>query len=111
MKPEDETLTLGARITPDPRTMVFHLFVLGLFLIVSACSMAPMTEEEIYERETARNEVEDDYMMREMACNDIGGVMVFNHYSTYRKKQKLTAAQMKSAHCVRSAAEIGDSIY
>lgn len=111
MKPENETLTLGARITPDPGTMVFRLFVLALFLVVSACSMAPMTEEEIYERETARNEVEDDYLLREMACNDIGGVMVFTHYSTYRRKQKLTAAKMKSARCVKSVADIGDSVY
>lgn len=105
MKIEAETLT------PDPMTIVFHLFVLAPFLVISACSTAPMTEEEIYARETARNELEDEYLMKQMACDDIGGVMVFNYQTMHRKKRKLTAAQMKSAHCVRSTKNLGGSVY
>jgi len=105
MKIEAETLT------PDPMTIVFHLSVLALFLLISACSMAPMTEEEIYARETARNELEDEYLMKQMACDDIGGVMVFDYQTMHRKKRKLTAAQMKSAHCVRSTTNLGGSVY
>lgn len=95
------------------KVLVARFFLVhALTLVVSACSVSTLTEEEIYEREVARNEAEDEYMMKEMACRDTGGIMVFDYYSTFsRKKRALTVAQMKSSHCERSAADIGRGVF
>jgi len=100
MRKEIETLDSGRSVAPAP--MVIGRFVPALFLVFSACSMTPLTEEEIYDRQTARSEAEDEFMMKKMECDDIGGVMIFEHYSGRRKNRKLTTAQMKLARCERS---------
>lgn len=73
--------------------------------------MAPLTEEEIYDREAARNEVADEFSMRKMECDDLGGIMIFEHYSGPRKNRKLTAAQMKSARCERTTMDAVRGVY
>jgi len=109
MRKKIETPNSVRCVVPVP--MVIGGFVPALFLVLSACSMAPMTEEEIYDRETARNEAEDEFLMRKMECDDIGGVMIFEHYSGFRKKRKLTRAQMKSARCERSTIDAVKGVY
>lgn len=112
MKKEAEALQFWYGTKVD-KVLVARIFLTHtLVLVVSACSLSTMTEEEIYEREVARNEAEDEYLMKVMACRDTGGIMVFDYYNTLsRKERTLTVAQMKSSHCEKNANDIGRGIY
>ncbi len=109
MRKTIETLSSGRCRVPGP--MVIGRFVPALFLVASSCSFAPLTEEEIYDRETARIEVEDKFLMKQMECDDLGGVMVFERYNGYSKKKKLTTVQMKSARCERTSIDALSGVY
>lgn len=94
-----------------PGPTVIGRFIPALFLVASGCSIAHLSEDEIYDRETARIEVEDEFMMEKMECDDLGGIMIFERYGGYRRKQKLTTAQMKTARCERTSIDALSGVY
>ena len=85
--------------------------ILALFLLVSACSMEPLTEDQIYEREVAKIEATDEYIQEEIDCRRRGGVMIYDYYTASKKNRALDPDEIKDAHCETSVNHINGSIF
>ena len=88
------------------RTLVARLKLSAAFALLCGNSCAPLTEDQIIQREIRQVEAEAEFRQRESACLRKGGVMIYDHFFTSRIKRKMDPIQMKTAYCDMSMRDI-----
>ena len=81
--------------------------LLALFLLVSACSSVPMTEDQKYERDVRKIEAEDGYLQEEADCARKSGVMVYDYHTKPRRKGEPDPEALRTARCEWSTKGLG----
>jgi hypothetical protein len=72
---------------------------LAPFLLLSAVACAPLTEDQIYEREVRLIEAEDKFLEKKADCARRRGVMVYDYRQKGRLNSEPDAADMVTARC------------
>ena len=75
---------------------------IALILLMSVCACAPLTEDQIYDREVREIEASDEFREDEADCKRRGGVMVYKNNSATRTKRKANNADIITARCETS---------
>ena len=69
----------------------------ALFALLLLTSCSTMTEEEKYEREAAKAEARDEFIIRAEGCHQAGGIMIFKRDGSSMKHW--TKFDYQSAYC------------
>ena len=72
---------------------------IALILLVSVCACAPLTEDQIYDREVREIEASEEFLQEEADCKRRRGVMVYTNNSATRTKRKPNNADIITARC------------
>ena len=72
---------------------------IALILLMSVCACAPLTEDQIYDREVREIEANEKFLEEEADCKRRGGIMVYNNNSATRTKRKPNNADIVTARC------------
>ena len=75
---------------------------IALILLVSVCACAPLTEDQIYDREVREIEASEKFREDEADCKRRGGIMIYNNNSATRTKRKPNNADIITARCEMS---------
>lgn len=70
-----------------------------LILLISVCACAPLTEDQIYEREVREIEASEEFLEEAADCKRRRGVMVYNNNSATRMRRNSNNADVITARC------------
>ena len=71
----------------------------ALFLLVSVCACAPLTEDQIYDREVRKIEANERFQQDKEDCERRHGIMVYDHRTKPRNNDKPDSSGMVTARC------------
>lgn len=71
----------------------------ALFLLLSACACAPLTEDQIYDRDVREIEANERFLEKEADCKRRRGVMVYSYRSKTRTGTERSTADIVTARC------------
>ena len=83
---------------------------IALILLMSVCACAPLTEDQIYDREVREIEASDEFRQEEADCKRRRGVMVYTNNSATRTKRNSSNQDVITARCDTSI-DSGHGIY
>ena len=83
---------------------------IALILLMSVCACAPLTEDQIYDREVREIEASDEFRQEEADCKRRRGVMVYTNNSATRMKRSSNNQDVITARCDTSI-DGGHGIY
>ena len=72
---------------------------IALILLMSVGACAPLTEDQIYDREVREIEASEKFLQEEADCKRRRGVMVYTNNSATRTKRKPNNADIVTARC------------
>jgi len=73
--------------------------IIALILLISVCACAPLTEDQIYDREVREIEASEKFLQEEADCKRRRGVMVYTNNSATRMKRNSNNDDVITARC------------
>jgi hypothetical protein len=71
----------------------------ALILLMSVCACAPLSEDQIYDREIREIEASEKFLQEEADCKRRRGVMVYTNNSATRMKRNSNNEDVITARC------------